>query len=355
MINDGKIIKGRGSQQKAENKFNRDQYVREFEEGLDLEPEINTSTQLIEVHPKTIVNKVDSPDLGLNYSINPYQGCEHGCIYCYARNSHMYWGYEPAMDFESKILYKPKAAKLLEEWLQKKSWKPNAIMLSGNTDCYQPIEAKLKLTRSLLKVFQLYKNPVGLITKNALICRDIDILRELAKEDLVHIFISLTSLDESLRRIMEPRTSTSKMRLSTIELLSNEGIPVGIMAAPIIPGLNSHEIPKIAEAASNAGARIMRHTVVRLNGSIAPIFCDWLKKHFPDRYNKVIHQIEELHGGKLNDSNFGRRIKGDGNIAEMIRQLIKQSEKKFFKDQKMPEYNLGAFQLPGQSLRIPGL
>jgi len=354
MSNDKNIIKGRGTQNHSHNVFHQENYVREFEEGLDLEEEIAASTQLIEVFPKSIVNRVDSPDLGLNYSMNPYQGCEHGCIYCYARNSHMNWGYNPGIDFESKLLYKPKAAQLLEKFFNKRSWDASPIMLSGNTDCYQPIERKLKISRSIIEVFSRYKNPLGIITKNYLVCRDIDLLSEMSKDDLVHVFISITSLNEELRRVMEPRTSSSKMRLKAVEELSKANIPVGVMMAPIIPGLNSHEIPMIAKSAANAGARTMRHTVVRLNGSIAPLFKNWLEKHFPNHYQKVIHQIESMHGGNLNDSDFSRRIKGDGRISEMIKQMVKQSGSRYFKGKDIPQLNRELFRRPGESLRIPG-
>ncbi|MAY84393.1 MAG: radical SAM protein [Flavobacteriales bacterium] len=355
MINDDKIIRGRGAQHITDNRFNEATYCRDEIEGLDLEPEIEGKTQYLEVFPKSIVNKVDSPDLRLDYSINPYQGCEHGCIYCYARNSHQYWGYEAGMDFESKILYKANAAELLRTFFMKKSWKASPIMLSGNTDCYQPIERKLKITRSLIEIFKEFQNPLGIITKNHLICRDIDLLRPMAEEKLLHVYISLTSLDDKLRSKMEPRTSSSKNRLKAIEELSKAGIPVGVMLAPIIPGLNSHEIPALAKAAAEAGAKAIRHTTVRLNGKIAEIFSNWLEKQFPDRYHKVIHQIQEMHGGKLNDSNYGRRMKGSGEIAKMISNMVKLGEAKHIKKAGLPNYNLDAFRRPGESLRIPGL
>jgi len=355
MINDEKIINGRGAQQKADNPYLEANYSRDEIEGVDLEPEIDRKTSFLETHPKSIVNRVDSPDLKIEYSLNPYQGCEHGCIYCYARNSHMYWGYEAGIDFESKVLYKANASELLSSFFMKKSWKARPIMLSGNTDCYQPIEAKLKLSRSLIEVFNRFQNPLGVITKNHLICRDIDLLRAMAEKDLVHVYLSLTTLDEDLRRRMEPRTSSSKNRLKAIEELSNAGIPTGVMLAPIIPGLNSHEIPALAKAAADAGAKVIRHTTVRLNGSIADIFNDWLEKQFPDRADKVKHQIAELHGGKLNDSHFGRRMKGSGKLAEMISQLVKQSESRNISKPGLGDYNLSAFFRPGESLQIPGL
>ena len=355
MINDGKSIKGRGAQYQADNRFNKANYVRSEAEAIDLEAELNGRTTYIEVKPKSIVNKVDSPDLSINYSLNPYQGCEHGCIYCYARNSHMYWGYEPGIDFESKILVKKDAAKLLTAFFMKPSWRGEAIALSGNTDCYQPIEKKLKISRSIIEVCLKFQNPIGIITKNNLVCRDIDLLKEMATKDLVHVFISLTTLDKRLHSKMEPRTSAPKKRLETIQKLSEANIPVGVMLAPIIPGLNSHEIPSLAKAAAEAGAKSLGHTTIRLNGSIAGLFEDWINKHFPDRSNKVLSQIKQMHGGKLNDSTYGRRMKGSGAIASMIKQMMKQSESRFFKHQALPKYNNSIFFRPGQTLNIQGL
>ena len=354
MIRDENSIKGRGSQLRADNAFAKDIYCREHEEGIDLDVELNTKTKFIPVHPKTIVNKVDSPDLPLRYSMNPYQGCEHGCIYCYARNSHMYWGYEPALEFESKILFKENAAQLLRANFMKKSWQVDPIMLSGNTDCYQPLERVKKISRSLIAVCAEFGNPLGIITKNQLILRDIDILGEMAQSDLVHVYISLTSLDDELRSKMEPRTSTAKNRLKTIQQLSEAGIPVGVMLAPIIPGLNSHEIPELAKSAASAGASVIRHTMVRLNGSIGPIFMDWLQKTYSNKANKVINQIKDQHGGELNDSVFGRRMKGDGKMASLITQLVKKSERKYIKEAVMPNYNMKAFHRPGENDRLEG-
>ena len=344
---DESYFKGRGAQIKSENKFLKAQYVTDHVEGLD-EPLLeNSHTQIFHESPKKIVNKVNSPDLGFGYSMNPYQGCEHGCIYCYARNTHEYYGFSAGLDFESKIIVKKNAASLLEQQLLSKNWNAVPIMLSGNTDCYQPQEKKFQITRSLLKVLANYKHPVGLITKNSLILRDIDLLQELAKDNLVHVMISITTLNEDLRRLMEPRTASAIKRLTTIEELSKAGIPVGIMNAPIIPGLNHHEIPAILKAASEHGALTAGMTVVRLNGSIGKLFEDWLRKNFPDRFEKVWNQICSLHGGDVNDSQFGRRMAGDGNIADSIHQLYRASKRKYFSGKQLPPYDLTKFRKGG--------
>lgn len=344
---DDSYIKGRGSQIKTENKFLKAQYVTEHTEGLD-EPLLeHPATQIFREHPKKIVNKVESPDLGMAYSMNPYQGCEHGCIYCYARNTHEYYGFSAGLDFESKIIIKENAAELLEKQLLQRNWQPAPIMLSGNTDCYQPQEKKFELTRKILKVMVRYRHPVSLITKNALITRDIDLLQDLASDHLVHVMISITTLNEDLRRAMEPRTASAIKRLKIIEALSAARIPVGVMTAPIIPGLNHHEIPQLIKAAADHGALTAGMTVVRLNGSIGKIFEDWLRKNFPDRFDKVWNQISSMHGGSANDSDFGRRMAGEGNHADAIHQLFRNSKKKYMAGREVPPYNLTLFRKGG--------
>ncbi|MBS1558277.1 MAG: PA0069 family radical SAM protein [Bacteroidetes bacterium] len=347
MKNEDSYFSGRGAQIKTDNPFLKAEYVAEHIEGLD-EPFLeNPATQLFFETPKKIINKVDSPDLSALYSMNPYQGCEHGCIYCYARNTHEYYGFSAGLDFESKIIVKKNAAKILEQQLLHKNWKVSPIMLSGNTDCYQPQERKLEITRQLLTVLAMYRHPVSIITKNGLIMRDIDLLQDLAKDNLVQVMISVTTLNEVLRRQMEPRTASAIKRLKTIEALSKAGIPVGIMNAPIIPGLNHHEIPSVLKVAADHGALTAGLTIVRLNGSIGKIFEDWLQKNFPDRFEKVWNQICSLHGGSVNDSQFGRRMRGDGKIAEVIHQLFSVSKKKYFGENKMPPFNLSTFRKGG--------
>ncbi|WP_426431763.1 PA0069 family radical SAM protein [Winogradskyella sp. HB-48] len=337
------IIKGRGAQRNIHNRFFELSHEMrdDFLEFCHKEGEVadKNNTQYLNVFPKTIVNKVTSPDVGMAYSMNIYQGCEHGCIYCYARNSHEYWGFSAGLDFERKILVKKDAPKLLEELLKKKSWKTHPIVMSGNTDCYQPAEQKFQLTKQCLEVFLKYKHPVAIITKNALILRDIELLKALAKDNLISVNISITSLSEETRRILEPRTATIKRRLQTVKELSDNGIPVNVMLAPIIPSINSHEILPMAKAVSEAGALGIAHTVVRLNGAIGEIFTDWIRKTLPDRADKVLHQIENCHGGTLNESRYGVRMRGEGQIAKQINDLIALARLKYFKDKSMPKLN----------------
>jgi len=336
-------IKGRGAQQNTTNRFSAYSYETrdDFLEFCRIEGEEadKNKTQYIPIFPKTIVNKVTSPDVGMMYSMNPYQGCEHGCIYCYARNTHEFWGYSAGLDFERKILVKKTAPELLEAKLKSKRWEAKTIVLSGNTDCYQPAEKKFEITRACLDVFLKYRHPVGIITKNSLLLRDLDILKELAKDRLVGVNISITSLSEETRRILEPRTATIKKRLETIRILSENDIPVNAMLAPIIPGINSHEIMNLAKTVSENGARSFAFTVVRLNGAIGQIFTDWIKKTLPDRADKVLHQIEECHGGTLNDSRFGIRSRGEGKIATQIHDLVRLARHTYFKDKVFPPLN----------------
>lgn len=338
------IIKGRGAQRNIHNRFFELSHEMrdDFLEFCHKEGEIadKNKTQYLNVFPKTIVNKVTSPDVGMAYSMNMYQGCEHGCIYCYARNSHEFWGFSAGLDFERKILVKKDAPKLLEDLLKKKSWKAHTIVMSGNTDCYQPAEKKFQLTKQCLEVFLKYKHPVAIITKNALILRDIELLKVLAKDNLISVNISITSLSEETRRILEPRTATIKRRLQTVKELSDNGIPVNVMLAPIIPSINSHEILPMAKAVSEAGALSIAHTVVRLNGAIGEIFTDWIRKTMPDRADKVLHQIENCHGGTLNESRYGVRMRGEGQIAKQINDLIALARLKYFKDKSMPKLNI---------------
>lgn len=340
-------FKGRGSQIQTGNKFLERRLVFEHIEGLDEELLSVPKTEVFLEHPKTIVNPVKSPDIPLAFSLNPYQGCEHGCSYCYARNTHEFYGFTAGLDFETKLMAKPEAPLLLEKFLLNAKWKVAPISLSGNTDCYQPLEKEMGITRKLLEVFVNYQHPVGVITKNSLILRDLDLLQDLAKEGLVQVFISITTLNEDLRRKMEPRTASSIKRLKTIEELSKGGIPVGVMNAPIIPGLNHHEIPSILKLASENGAIGAGMTAVRLNGKVGDVFSDWLEKNFPDRHQKVMNQIAQMHGGEINDSQFGRRMRGEGPIAGMIQQLFRQARKKYFGDKAFPEFNLKAFRRGG--------
>ena len=342
-MSDYNFIKGRGAQENTPNRFF--EHVHEIRDDflefcrLEGEEADKNRTQYIPIFPKTIINKVTSPDVGMQYSMNPYQGCEHGCIYCYARNTHEFWGYSPGLDFERKILIKKTAPDLLEAKLKSKRWEAKTIVLSGNTDCYQPAEKKFGITRACLEVFLKYRHPVGIITKNSAILRDLDILTELAKHQLIGVNVSVTSLSEETRRILEPRTASIKKRLETIRILSENGIPVNAMLAPIIPGINSHEIMNLAKAVSDNGACSFAFTVVRLNGAIGGIFTDWIKKALPDRSDKVLHQIEECHGGNLNDSRFGIRSRGEGIIATQIHDMVRLARNTYFENKKFPSLN----------------
>lgn len=338
------FLKGRGAQQNTDNRFL--QYVYEtredFLEFCRLEGEVadHNKTTYVPIFPKTIVNKVSSPDVGMQYSMNPYQGCEHGCVYCYARNTHEFWGYSAGLDFERNILIKKAAPELLEEKIKRRKWKASTIVMSGNTDCYQPAEQEYELTRKCLEVFLKYRHPVGIITKNALVLRDLDILKELNSYNLIGVNISVTSLSEKIRRTLEPRTASIQKRLKTIEALSKNNIPVNAMLAPIIPGINSHELLPLAKTVAEHGALSFGLTVVRLNGAIGQIFEDWIRKTMPDRAEKVLHQIKDCHGGSLNDSRFGSRMKGEGKIAHQIHEMAHLARRRYFNGRTFPKLNM---------------
>lgn len=342
-------VKGRGAQKNPANKFLQhsgevylDDLATEEERAAELTR--NPTTKYIEVFPKTILNKVDSPDLGFSWSMNPYQGCEHGCIYCYARNTHEYWGYSAGRDFEENILVKKNAPALLRQTLLGKQWKAEPVTIAGNTDCYQPAERKLKITRQCLEVFLELQHPVGIITKNSLIERDTDLLKQLAAKNLTVVVLSLTTLNQALKSVMEPRTSSVKNVLQTISRLSRAGIPVHVNMAPIIPAINDEEIFDLVKAVADAGAVSTAYIVVRLNGHNGILFEDWVQKNFPERANKVLNQIKTMHGGNLNDSQYGRRMKGAGNFAEIIKQQFQLAKLKFMRGRKLPALDYGLFE-----------
>ena len=342
--------KGRGAQFNTANSFAAHRYEPEdvnasFDDDF---PPPTLKTQFFEETPKQIISYPNSPDVGFMASINPYQGCEHGCIYCYARTTHEYWGFSAGLDFESKIMVKKTAPTLLEKQFQSRSYRPEVIHFSGNTDCYQPAERTYQLTRKMLALCLHYRNPVSIITKNVLILRDLDILEPMSRLNLINVAISITTLNEELRLLMEPRTVTATQRLKTISKLHQAGIPVGVMTAPIIPSLNDHEIPKLIEQAANQGACWSAYTIVRLNGAIGPLFTDWLKQTFPDRANRVLNQIADCHSGQLKDSRFKTRMSGEGQYAHQIAQLHRVSCQKYLAGRQLVPLTTALFRPAGQ-------
>lgn len=345
-------IKGRGAQINTPNKFLKQERVKEHVEAIDEWLETDLETQYLEDNSKGLVNKVDSPDVGMLYSMNPYQGCEHGCIYCFARNSFEYWGYSAGIDFERKIIVKKNAPALLRKFLMNPKWECLPIGMSGNTDCYQPAEKKFGITRQLLEVCNEFNQPVGIITKNAGILRDKDLLKEMGEKGIVSVLLSVTTFNEELRRAMEPRTTTGAQRIRVIKELSEVGVRTGVMLGPMIPGLNDHEMQRIMKAASDAGASFSAYTFVRLNGSIKLLFHDWLYKNFPDRADKVWHMIEQSHGGKVNDSDWGRRMRGEGHIADIVAQQFKKYTQKYALNDERWELDCTKFKRPGEQMKL---
>jgi DNA repair photolyase len=271
---------------------------------------------------KSVITRNSSPDVGFETSLNPYRGCEHGCIYCYARPTHEYLGLSAGLDFESKIMVKTNAPALLRAELESSRWQPQTLVMSGVTDPYQPIERKLRITRGCLEVLAKFRNPVAIITKNRLVTRDVDLLCDLQAQNAVAVNISVTSLDSNLQRVLEPRTSSPQARLDAIRQLRRAGIPTGVMVAPIIPGLTDHEIPKILDACAKAGAQFAAYTIVRLPWAVAPLFEHWLDEHFPDRKEKVLGRIRNLRGNRLNNAQWHTRMTGQGIFAEQVSSMF---------------------------------
>lgn len=335
--------KGRGALTNPPNRFDRLHYELDPEAEPDLDA---PATQYFRDPTRSILASNDSPDVGFEISINPYRGCEHGCVYCFARPFHEYLGFSSGLDFETKIVVKEDAPELLREELSRKSYEPKTIAISGVTDAYQPIERRLQLTRRCLEVLLEFRNPVAIITKNHLVTRDIDILSQMAKLDLAAVTLSVTTLDEDLARRMEPRASTPALRLNAIEKLTAAGVPASVNVAPIIPGITDHEMPKILEAAARAGARTAGHVMLRLPYQVKSIFEAWVEQHFPDRKDKVFNRIREMRGGELYDSRWGKRGRGEGTFAEQIHALFAVAVKRHGLDQPFPELTTGHFSKP---------
>ena len=320
-----KVFKGRGAGYNPVNRFEKIDYEVDEEEIGNLK---KPKTIFYRDNTKTILAYNDSPDTGFDVGINPYRGCEHGCIYCYARPTHEFYGLSAGLDFETQIFVKQNAPELLRKELSAKKWNPQTVAISGNTDCYQPAEKHFMLTRSCLEVFLEFKNPVGIITKNHLVTRDIDILVQLASFNTVLTVISITTLDPRLAGIMEPRTSQPKLRLNAIEKLSEAGIPTMVLVAPVIPGLTDHEIPKIIESAVNAGAKQAAYVMLRLPYAVSDLFIDWIENHFPQRKNKILNRVKSVRKGKINSPEFGNRMVGDGVFARQVKNLFDLACKK---------------------------
>ncbi|NLT72405.1 MAG: PA0069 family radical SAM protein [Verrucomicrobiaceae bacterium] len=326
--------RGRGTIENPPNRFEATSIVSDdgaWEEIARTDPDFaprRTPTTYLRDESRTLISRNHSPDIGFSHSLNPYRGCEHGCAYCYARSYHEYLGYNAGLDFESRIMVKDKAPELLEAELAKKAWRPVALACSGVTDCYQPLERELQITRGCLAVLADFRNPVGLITKNALVTRDLDLLGELASHRAAQVVLSLTTLDPALSSILEPRASRPAARLEAMRLLSAAGIPVGVSLAPIIPGLNEHEIPALMQAAADHGASFASAALLRLPHAVKDIFAAWLDQFAPGKKDLILNRIRETRGGALNDSTFGRRMSGTGPLAEQIGQLVEISKRR---------------------------
>lgn len=320
MASERPVIRGRGAAENPPNRFETLSYVRDLDE-LDAESPA-PETQFVKDPSRSLIAYNESPDVGFEASINPYRGCEHGCSYCYARPTHEYLGFSAGLDFETKILVKENAPALLRRELSSPRWKPQPLAISGVTDPYQPVERHLRLTRGCLEVLAAFRNPVVIITKNSLVTRDLDLLTELAGHHAAAVYLSITTLDASLARTMEPRTSHPTRRLAAIEALARAAVPVGVMVAPVIPGLTDHEMPAIIAAAAKAGATFAGYIPLRLPHAVAPLFEVWLSQHLPGKKDRVLNRIRAIRGGRLNDPRFGSRMKGKGIFAKQIEDLF---------------------------------
>ncbi|BFM50475.1 PA0069 family radical SAM protein [Marinomonas sp. THO17] len=341
-------LKGYGTSNLMAGRFSKQKLSQDInEETLIARESWHPQTQVHFSKANSIISRNHSPDVPFNLSINPYQGCEHGCIYCFARPTHAYLDLSPGLDFETKLVAKTNAAELLAKELAHPNYQCEPIALGINTDAYQPIEKDLKLTRALLEVALAHKQPISLITKSALILRDIDILATMAKHRLVHVAISVTTLDKDLKRILEPRTASGSKRLDVIRALTEACIPVTVLAAPVIPFINDHELESIVAASAQAGAHSIHYIMLRLPYEVAPLFEEWLQQHFPQRADHVLQRIMDMRGGKLYDSRFGKRMTGDGLFADIIRQRFRIARNKHgLSDQRHGYLDCSRFSLP---------
>lgn len=352
-------LPARGSAVNPESRFSELRFEAdpdELDHAAKYEEAVAPRTRFLRDPSRSVISSNSSPDIPFDRSLNPYRGCEHGCSYCYARPTHEYLGLSAGLDFERLILVKANAAELLEAELRRKSWKPQLLMLSGVTDPYQPVERHLGITRACLQVLRDFRNPVGIITKNHLVTRDIDVLREMAQLGLVSVTLSITSLDETLRRKLEPRTSTAARRLDAVSKLASAGIPVHVNVAPLIPALNDFEVPEILKLAAQAGASSASYTILRLPGAVAEVFGAWLSEHFPDRAGKVLNHVRGMRDGRLSSSDFGTRMRGSGQYSKQIGDLFRLWRNKYGLDRRptRDDSRTDLFRVPGSSSQ-PGL
>jgi DNA repair photolyase len=338
-------VSGRGTKQNPDNRFERIHLQADTAEDLDAAP-APEPTIFYRDASRSVLAENQSPDVGFRFSINPYRGCEHGCIYCYARPSHEYLSFSAGLDFERRIMVKLDAPELLRAALSARRWEPQTVALSGNTDCYQPAERRLRLTRRCLEVFRDFMNPVGIVTKSALVARDADVLAELAERNAAHALISITSLDLELARRMEPRAATPERRLEALAALARAGVPVGVMVAPVVPGLNDSEIPAILDAAAAAGARSASWVMLRLPQPVDQLFADWVERNYPDRRERILNRIRECRDGKMSDARFGSRMRGEGVYAEQIAALFRTAARRAGLDRPLPPLSTAAFRVP---------
>ena len=339
-------IHGRGAAFNPANRFERIEVVWDEDSTLDPSEMPAPQTLYLRDSSRSIIATNDSPDVMMEASINPYRGCEHGCIYCFARPTHEYFGLSAGLDFETKIFVKENAPELLRAELMSKNYSPRVISISGVTDCYQPIERKLQITRRCLEVLAEFNNPTGIITKSHLITRDIDILGEMAKKNLVVAILSITTLDLDLHRVFEPRAATPARRLNAIEMLAKAGVCTGVMVAPVVPGMTDHEMPAILKAAADAGAAFAGYVPLRLPFALAAMFEDWLERHFPQRKAKVLNRIRQLRNGKLNDGDFHTRMTGEGPLAEQLSSLFDIAKRRAGITAELPPLSKDLFRRP---------
>ena len=334
-------LRGRGTGHNPKNRFEATELLLDQAAGP-------VKTRFYRDDSRTILSKNNSPDIPFDLSLNPYRGCEHGCAYCYARQYHEFAGFSCGLDFESKIMVKEKAPELLRRELMHRHWRPQVIALSGATDCYQPVERSLRLTRGCLEVLHEFRNPVSIVTKNGLVSRDLDLLSGLAEVGAAVVSLSITTLDGELASKLEPRAASPRRRLRTISELAEGGVPVGVMVAPVIPGLNDHEVPEILAAARGAGARFACYQSLRLPHGVAGLFDRWLEEHLPDQRKKILRRVESLHGGELGDPGCGVRMRGLGPFAEEIRDLFRLSRSRAgFSDEEGVALSAASFRRPG--------